>query len=457
MGEKKSKTKKFLFANLGLGAEKDYLTEQLSLLLSSGMAISLALSAIYEELKSKKLKTIIGDISKDIESGSSISDALETTNIFPQHIISLIRVGEKSGRLTQNLKVVALNQQKERDFRGKIASSMMYPLFVFFLTATIGIGIAWFLLPRLAVIFSQLRIELPLITRILIAIGNFLGLHGAVVMPLVIVFSGLSIFFIFLFPKTNFLGQEILFIIAPIKRLLIETELARLGYILGNLLLAGLPIVEALKSISEASTLYRYKKLYNFLAEKISEGNSFQKSFSLYKKTSRVIPTPIQQLIISAELSGNLPEALIKIGEIYESKTETTTKNLAILLEPVVLVIVWLGVVAVALAVILPLYSLVGGLNKTTSSPDTVKTEEMSVTPQEGEIPISTQKRIEILDTEVGFLNVRTGPSQSFGILKQVTPGEIYIFIQKQDDWYQLQFENNTTGWVLGKYVQEIP
>jgi type II secretory pathway component PulF len=107
----------------------------------------------------------------------------------------------------------------------------------------------------------------------------------------------------------------------------------------------------------------RYKKFYQHLHDAIDMGNSFEKSFALYKDIDKLVPQPIQQLIISGEQSGNLNKTLIKVGQVLEAKSDTTTKNLTIIMEPILLVIVWAGVVSVAFAVILPIYSLVGGLN----------------------------------------------------------------------------------------------
>lgn len=351
------------FANFGLGREKDYFIEQLSMLLGAGLPVALALSSIEKEIKSGRLKKIIASIKTDIDSGSAISSSLENSSIFPQSTISLIKIGEQSGRLSINLKVVALQEEKEREFRSKITSAMMYPGFVFTLTIVVGLGIAWFILPRLASVFASLHAKLPLITIWLITFGSFLGLYGIYVIPSIITVGLLLIFFVFIFKRTNFLGQAILFHMPAISGLLKEVELARFGSISGNLLQAGLPVLESLESLAGSTTLYRYKKLYLHLYEKIKEGNSFQKSFEQYKPINNLIPVPIQQLIITSEQSGSLANTLIRIGEMYEAKTEDTAKNISVLLEPILLVIVWLGVVAVALAVILPLYSLLGRIN----------------------------------------------------------------------------------------------
>jgi type II secretory pathway component PulF len=449
-----------IFANIGLGQEKEYFIEQLSMLLSAGMPVVTALSSIKKEIKSGRLKKIIENMSVSIESGASISAAMGPAGIFSKSTISLIRIGEQSGRLAKNLKVVAVQQQKEREFRSKTASAMMYPLFVFSLTLIVGLGIAWFILPRLATVFAQLKIDLPLITQWLINLGTFLGRYGVIVIP-TLLFAGLLIlFFLFIYSKTNFLGQEILFCIGPISRLLIELELSRFGALVGNLLAVGLPVLDSLESLSESSTLYRYKKFYTFLSEKVKEGNSFAKCFALYKNTNRLIPVPIQQLIVTSEQSGNLPATFKEIGEIYETKTETTAKNITILLEPILLVIVWLGVVAVAVAVILPLYSLIGNLNSaTTSTPlPVVKRIESRIATQSG-TPSATSSatlKLKVKETGVGFLNVRTEPSLTSIIIKKVKPNDVFKYTNSEKGWYKIEYDVNSYGWVFGNYIDEI-
>ncbi len=440
----------------GLGQEREYVIEQLSMLLASGMPVVTALSAINREIKSGRLKKIIAEVAASIEAGSSISSALESVGIFSASTISLIRIGEESGRLAENLKVVASQQQKEREFRSKTASAMMYPLFVFGLTVLVGLGIAWFILPRLATVFAQLKIELPLVTKWLINVGLFLGQYGTVVIPLLLVASLLLLFFLFFFSKTNFLGQAILFAIPPIARLFTELELSRFGSLLGNLLEAGLPILDSLESLAQSATFYRYKKLYLHLHDRIAEGNSFGKSFDLFKNTGKCIPVPIQQLVTTGEQSGNLPETFKKIGDMYEAKTEITAKNITVLLEPILLVIVWLGVVAVALAVILPLYSLIGNLNSGSSSPPPQTVVSPSPTPILTPAPKEQKKMLKILETGIGYLNIRKEPSLAADVVGKAKPGDTYEYKEVKNGWYEIVISVPPTGWVFGDYVEEI-
>jgi type II secretory pathway component PulF len=350
-------------STFGLSKERDQFIENLSMLVLSGMSIIGALSSIIKQTKSPGMKLILERMLVEIEAGSPVWKALDRTKFFKGYTISLIRLGEESGNFAENLKVVALEEEKDREFKSKVKSALMYPIFVLGLTGIVGIGISWFILPKLAKIFYDLKLALPLITRVLLAFGLFLNKHGLIAVPLGSAVIGGVGFVIFGWNKTKFLGEAIIFSIPGIKSLLMEVEVARFGYLLGTLLEAGLPVTKAIDSLAGASDVLRYKKFYLALRESIDSGNSFERSFAAYKNINALIPPPVQQLIISGEQSGNLNKTLIKVGQVLEAKSDTTTKNLTIIMEPILLVIVWAGVVSVAFAVILPIYSLVGGLN----------------------------------------------------------------------------------------------
>lgn len=343
--------------------EKDYFIENLAMLLASGVDVVVAMDAIAKELHSKKMKTVVASLQTELNNGQSLWRALDNTKLLSAFFIALIRIGEETGRLPQNLEMIVVQQQKDRDLSSKMQSAMIYPVIVFAATLVIGVGIAWFLLPRLAAVFASLKIPLPLITKILIGFGAFLGSYGIIVVPLFLGLVAGGVYMLFINPRTKVAGQQILFHLPGMKTLISEVELSRFGYILGNLLQSGIPVVTALESLSAASDFPPYKKLYIYLRQSIEEGKSFQKSFDENPKASLLLPRPIQQLIISAEQAGHLPETLLKVGQTYEDKTDITTKNLTVIMEPVLLVIVWFGVMAVAIAIILPIYSLIGGFN----------------------------------------------------------------------------------------------
>ena len=342
--------------------DREYFTANLALLLKAAVPVGESLASLQETSHSSQLNKAIEQMRDDIEEGTPLWRALERSHIVSTQTLSLIRLGEQSGNLVENLRVAAEQDSKQRVFRSKIRSALIYPSFVLSLTAIVGIGVAWFLLPRLSETFSQLNVELPLISKILIGFGLFLKDNGLWAVPAGIGTALLLGYIVFAAPKTRILGQVLLFRLPGISRLLYEVEIARFGYLLGTLLKAGLSVTQALDLLYDATSSLRYKKLYRYLSRSFEDGYGFRTSLTKYRRINRLIPPAVQQMIIAGERSGALSETLVSVGEIYDEKANSTTQNLEVILEPILLVIVWLGVLGVAVAVILPIYGLIGGL-----------------------------------------------------------------------------------------------
>lgn len=460
------------------------LLENLSLLVSSGMGISLSLETLVTDARSRGMQRLLERLREDVESGFPLWQAIDRSKLFNESTVSLMKIGEETGRLSENLRLVNDREEKERMLRSRLRSATLYPAFVFVLTAGIGVGIAWFILPELSRVFSELRIALPLPTKVLIATGGFFEQYGTFAVPTFFVGLVALIYFLFFFRRTRFIGQAILFVFPGTRRLVQEVELGRFGYLLGTLLNAGIPISEALHSLIGTSFFPQYRKAYEHLAKSVRDGYSFEASFASFPKSLQLFPPSVRQLIATGERSGNLSATFLKISETYEAKSEATTKNLTVLLEPVLLVIVWLGVVGVALAVILPIYSLIGQLNageqgapssqtETTAPQDPVESGTDAATIVEPVVPESSlkssatgeEKTLTILPTGIGYLNVRDAPSKEGKIIGRVTPGTMYTYQSEQGGWFeiivgeqcsllQLPCESGAeTGWISGDYA----
>lgn len=361
IGEKKNSPIKYSW--LVNQKSKEFLAEHLAMMLSSGMDVVTALSAIEQESRSPQFRKVIQQVRERIEEGGTLWQSFGEAKLLPTNALSLIRVGEESGRLSQNLQIVAEQQRKERGFFAKLRTAMMYPVFVLSVAALIGIGIAWFLLPKLSLVFSSLNLKLPLVTSILISFGNFLQTYGYFAVPSFLVVLLILIYFLFFFSRSKFIGQWLLFHFPGVHGIIQEVQVARLGYVIGTLLNAGLPVLDALESLAQATSLSAYQKIYRLWYKGIEDGHSFQECFRLDKKTNKLLPFVVQQIIVSGEKSGNLANTFLNVGLIFESKADDAAKNLSVILEPALLVIVWLGVMTVALAVILPIYGLIGGMH----------------------------------------------------------------------------------------------
>lgn len=356
------KARASLFLRIGLGSEKDYLVDNLSVLLNAGMDILAALEAIASETKSGRLRKLVRRMVEDVENGEPVWRALYNTGLFQNETISLVRIGEDSGRLIQNLQILALQSQKDRMFRSKIVGAMAYPAFVVGLGSAVGFWVLFFLLPQLATTFSSLNMPLPFVTRALIAVGEYTRDHWAVLIPS-IMGTGLVLGSVcFAIPKTRFIGQFFLLRTPAIGRLLIESETGRIGYLLGTLLSAGVDLIESLRSVSHASSFSSFSKFFSYLADRLEEGGTFEQAFQSYGKTRKVLSVPMQQLIVTAEHSGTVSQAFLSIGELYQFKADVASKNLTVILEPLLLLVMGVGVLFLALAVVMPIYSLVGGI-----------------------------------------------------------------------------------------------
>ena len=343
--------------------ESEYFTENLALLLKSAVPISEVIESLAEGARSRPFKKALRGLQEDISAGYGLSDTLERSGIVGSQTLALIKLGEASGHLVENLQLAAQQEAKRHALKAKVRSALIYPTFVIGLTGVVGLGVAWFLLPRLAETFSQLGVALPPISKLLINLGIFLKEHGIVAVPAFLVSIMILGYVLFVAPRTRVIGKILLFNTPGVGRLIREVEIAQFGYLLGTLMNAGLTITESLRLLESATTEPHYQKLYRHLAQSVDNGYTFKESMTKYKHINKVLPVSVRPMIAAGERTCSLPEVLLTIGAAYEQKSDITTQNLETIIEPILLVAVAGGVLMVAVAVILPIYSLVGGLN----------------------------------------------------------------------------------------------
>ena len=159
-------------------------------------------------------------------------------------------------------------------------------------------------------------------------------------------------------------AQQFVFKIPGVGTLGRTATIARFGVILGSLLKAGVPLIEAIRSLANVTDVVAYKKFYEKLAKEIESGQSFSKAFQAIPNTGKLLPISVQQLVVTGEKSGALAEMLVKIAAIYERKAEETAQRLPVILEPMLLFFIGGIVASVAFAIIVPIYSIVGSVGR---------------------------------------------------------------------------------------------
>ena len=344
-----------------MGKYRHLFIQSLSTMLGAGLSLLDSLHAFQEEMRSKAVKKMVGKILESVENGSSLWKAMEDTCFFSPYEIALVHIGEDAGNLARNMEYLSEQQEKDNALKQKVKIAMIYPTIVLTMMFVIVMGLGIFVLPNLMQVLYSLNVELPLTTRIVIQFTKFFEMYGMKVAPLMIIlFIAIALFS--KFTRFKAVTQWFMFHIPGIGALAKQATIARFGVIMGGLLRAGVPLVEALESLVDVTQVYKYKSFYALLLERLNVGDSFSKVFESYPQTRKLFPISVQQLVITGERSGTLSETLLKIAEIYERKAEETAEKLPVILEPMIILFMGALVGTIAFAIIVPIYSVVGNI-----------------------------------------------------------------------------------------------
>jgi type IV pilus assembly protein PilC len=347
----------------GLGKERTTIIQNLSTMLNAGLPLIDSLHTLQKETRQKPIKKLLQKVIDAVENGSALWRALEAQHFFSPHAISLIRIGEEAGNLAKNLENLAIQEEKDAALKGKIKMAMIYPSIVIVLMFIIVMGLGLFVLPNLLGVLTSLNAKLPLVTRLLVAFTNYFQAYAAIIVPGML---GGLLFTVILakFTRLKVVFQWMIFHFPGIGALTRQATIARFGIILGSLLEAGVPLIEALNSLAEVTPTVAYRKFYFRLVEHVNVGDSFSKSFESIRGSQKLLPVTVQQLVTTGERSGSLARILLKIADIYEKKANETAERLPVILEPIILLFIGGLVGLIAFAIIVPIYSVVGSVGK---------------------------------------------------------------------------------------------
>lgn len=361
------KLKKVFTTEIGSGGFKKYFFESLATMLASGIDIRTILKDLKAETKNKGDLALITRMQVAIENGTPIWRVAKDEKLVAEHYLALIRIGEMSGSLPENLDTIVTQIDRDRDFQNKLRSASLYPSLIGILLFIVVIVLMTFVFPKITGVYDSLNIELPTITKVMMAIGDFFSENAVWFIPTIFTTVFLIFYFLFMHPKTKKYGQMLMFKVPAIKSLIQELELARFGFLLNSLLRAGVTFPEALKLLVGSTSLFQYKTLYEFIAYYIEKGYSMDVIMEAYPNINRLIPLYPRQLLINGVRARKFQENALKIGEIYQKKNELTLKDIGTLFEPALLIIIWIGVSIFAISVIMPMYSILGNLTDISS------------------------------------------------------------------------------------------
>jgi len=339
--------------------EKIIFVKHLSIMVKTGMPIIDSLQLLKKQATSKAMKKILTELVNDVSNGQFLSTGLEKfKNVFGDLFINIVRVGEASGILYENLNYLAEELQKSQNLRKKIKGALIYPIIIG--VATLGIVgfLTVYIFPKILPVFKSLKITLPITTRILIAVSNFLVVYGFYFV------IGLAIFIIFLWlilkiKIVKYIATRFLLVLPLVKRLSKHYNIANFCRTLGLLLRSDIKVVEALTITATTTNNLIYKEQISKIATGVSRGEEI--SQFLNNRTD-LFPPMVGEMISIGEKTGNLSETLLYLSEFYENDVDDVTKNLSNILEPFLIIVMGVLIGFVALSIITPIYSVTQGL-----------------------------------------------------------------------------------------------
>lgn len=336
--------------------QKIIFAKNLSAMLDAGLPMTRALAVMGKQSKSKPLKKLITEIEENIGKGETLSESLKKhPKDFSTLFTSLVRAGEESGTVSSSLKIVASQLEKTYLLTKKVRGALIYPAVIVSVMIVIAILMLIFMVPTLTQTFEGIGVDLPLSTRALIVMSSFL------VENTLIFFSALLIVLVSIlaFFRSNF-GRKLWDIISirvPVIGFMIkEVQSARTARTLSSLLGAGVEIVMAIDVTIDVMQNHLYKDTLKKARAAIEKGEPMS---AVFLENENLYPVFIGEMISVGEETGKISDMLLGVAQYYEDEVDQKTKDLSTIIEPILMVVIGIGVGIFAISMLAPTYSLV--------------------------------------------------------------------------------------------------
>lgn len=329
------------------------LTRQLSTMIGAGLPLTDALS-ILQVQASPILQSKLSQILRNIEGGSTFADALSAhPDTFSKVYIALIRAGESAGVLDTILVRLADNLESEREFRSKTKGALIYPVIVLIGMTIVGIVMMVFVLPKLTAMYQDFNAELPAITKALISTSNFL--NDAWYIMVVLIFGLLYGLRLWHKTKTGAIALDQFTLKIPIYgKIRLMVMMAEFSRTLALLASAGVSLVEALGIVKDVVDSVILSDALVVVAKDVEKGNPLATSLAKHP----AFPMIISQMVAVGEQTGKLDEILNRVAVYFEVESEHAIKNLSTAMEPLIMILLGVGVGFLIVAIIVPIYNL---------------------------------------------------------------------------------------------------
>ncbi len=342
-------------------AEQTFFAKRLAFLITAGIPILESLYMLREQSGSRAYARVMDAVIDDVANGQNLSKSLSKfPDMFGEFAINIIKVGETSGILSQNLEYLANELNKKQALRRKVIGALAYPALITLATLGITAFLMVYLFPKIMPVFLSLHMQLPLSTRIVIWLSTFLQHWGLLVILLII--AAIIVFFVMRKRSQRFRERvdRNLLRIPAIGSMIRYYNLANFTRTLGLLLKSGLTFGNALIIVADTSSNTVYAAHARALEHTVMRGEAISPYLAMQ---SLAFPDILAQMVAVGERTGNLSNTLVYLSEFYEKEMDDFTKNISTLIEPALMICMGLLIGFIAISIITPIYGITQNLH----------------------------------------------------------------------------------------------
>lgn len=338
--------------------ELSIFTRQLSTMINAGVPLTRSLNSLQEHTENPVFRDTLDSINGDVESGVSLADALgKHPKVFSDIYVNMVRAGEAAGILDEVLNRLAVQQEKSATIRKKIKSAMTYPVVLVVISVLAFFGLMIFVIPKIGQIIIDLggpNAELPLITKIMLGISNFIISFWYILFPVIgVCCVGIKKYLATPQGKTKF--HIAILKLPAVSTIIKKVAVARFARTYASLIGAGVSVIEALSITSRAVGNKVYESALQEACTRLENGEQLSR---VIEEKSDLFPSILAQMLAVGEETGQTDTVLAKVADFYEEEVDTAIESISSIIEPVMIVFMGGMVGLIAASVMLPIASL---------------------------------------------------------------------------------------------------
>lgn len=335
--------------------EKLFFVQHLGIMLKAGISLSAALKTLAGQSENKLFQASLSSLAADVEKGKSFCESLKPyEKIFGELFINMIEAGELSGKLEDVLGQLYIQIKKQHELTGKIKGALTYPAVIIMAMGGIGIFMMIFVVPKITEMLTSFNAELPFATKVLIGISDALVNNGIItavaLVTLIIIISKILHTY-----KGKFLFQAAVLKLPVISPIVKKINLARFSRTISSLLKTDIAIIKSFQITANILGNLHYRNALMEMGERIKKGGQINEVIKTYPD---LFPPTVTQMIAVGEQTGELDNILQELASFYEEEVDQIMDNLPAIIEPLLILVLGCGIGAMAVAIIMPMYSL---------------------------------------------------------------------------------------------------